>query len=352
MLPMRPYQPRRLIMSLRPPERTPHDLQSRARPSTPMSLVQTPPARLGESAQGDGAGSLSQSQSRSAYVSHDMGLPSCPVSIICVFNDAAVREHCLDCSIERHRRRGRRSRLRPDRQSRRMHLMRRCRVQRRGIVSSPRSSRVRAPGRRPPLAAGRSSVWPRQLDRRSQHWARWSLGVERDGRLVGRVRDWVVLSASVRTDRRRRRPRRTAVHRPPPRLRRSTAVRSAGVRLARLRRRVRPPYPPAGLRVCAIDVPLTHNSLSRNFDDLGTAADGRARGHPDALPVRTPNELVTRSARRPPPRRASTHGCGRAGSGSRSRVRRASRARRPRLPAGRHPMVLSTTCSPAVPARC
>jgi Glycosyltransferase like family len=53
----------------------------------------------------------------------------------------------------------------------------------------------------------------------------------------------------------------------------------------------------AGLRVCAVNVPLTHNSLGLNTDDLDAAHAGLVRAHPDALPVRTPNGLVTRTAR-------------------------------------------------------
>jgi hypothetical protein len=49
-----------------------------------------------------------------------------------------------------------------------------------------------------------------------------------------------------------------------------------------------------GLRVCAVDVPLTHNSLSLGFEDLGASLAEIRRAYPEALPVRTPNQNLTR----------------------------------------------------------
>lgn len=42
-----------------------------------------------------------------------------------------------------------------------------------------------------------------------------------------------------------------------------------------------------GLRVCALDIPLTHNSLTINLDKLDVAHAAVARLYPDALPVQT-----------------------------------------------------------------
>lgn len=119
-------------------------------------------------------------------------------------------------------------------------------------------------------------------------------GVERGGRLVGRVRDRGVLigeraNGPVDVDAIDEVlfivPRRVF-----DRDRISEAPRFAWHAYAaeyglRLRR--------SGLRVCAVDVPLTHNSLSLNTEDLEAAHAALARAYPDALPVRTPSGPVT-----------------------------------------------------------
>ena len=47
-----------------------------------------------------------------------------------------------------------------------------------------------------------------------------------------------------------------------------------------------------GLRVCAVDIPLTHNSLTMNLDRLDAANRAVAASHPDALPVRVPAGII------------------------------------------------------------
>ena len=47
-----------------------------------------------------------------------------------------------------------------------------------------------------------------------------------------------------------------------------------------------------GLRVCAIDIPLTHNSLTTNLDRLDVAYAAVAAKHPAAMPVVTPQGKV------------------------------------------------------------
>jgi hypothetical protein len=55
-----------------------------------------------------------------------------------------------------------------------------------------------------------------------------------------------------------------------------------------------------GMRVCAMDIPLTHNSLTLNIERLGIAYQAVAAAHPDVLPVRTTCGTVTaRPPRRP-----------------------------------------------------
>jgi hypothetical protein len=50
-----------------------------------------------------------------------------------------------------------------------------------------------------------------------------------------------------------------------------------------------------GLRVCAVDIPLTHNSLTMNVDGLDIAYASVAASYPNALPVRTPSGTIAAS---------------------------------------------------------
>ncbi len=47
-----------------------------------------------------------------------------------------------------------------------------------------------------------------------------------------------------------------------------------------------------GLRVCAADIPVTHNSLTVNLDRLDVAYAALAAGRPEAMPVMTPQGIV------------------------------------------------------------
>jgi hypothetical protein len=47
-----------------------------------------------------------------------------------------------------------------------------------------------------------------------------------------------------------------------------------------------------GLRVCAVDVPLTHNSLSIGVEQLDASLAEIRRAYPEALPVRTPSRFL------------------------------------------------------------
>jgi Glycosyltransferase like family len=49
---------------------------------------------------------------------------------------------------------------------------------------------------------------------------------------------------------------------------------------------------PKGLRVCAVDMPLTHNSLTVNLDRLDVAYGAIAAMYPDAMPIITPGGRV------------------------------------------------------------
>ncbi len=54
-----------------------------------------------------------------------------------------------------------------------------------------------------------------------------------------------------------------------------------------------------GLRVCALDIPLTHNSLTVNLDRLDLAYRAVAAAHPDGVPVRATCGTVGGTARGP-----------------------------------------------------
>lgn len=124
-----------------------------------------------------------------------------------------------------------------------------------------------------------------------------AIGIDRDGRLVGRVRDRVVLLGE-QTDQPvdvdavdevlfilpRRVLEREPLSEEPTLAWHAYAV-EYGLRLRQ-----------AGLRVCAVDVPLTHNSLSINNKNLEAAYEQLARTYPNTLPVRTPNRKITRRA--------------------------------------------------------
>jgi hypothetical protein len=137
-----------------------------------------------------------------------------------------------------------------------------------------------------------------------------AFGVERAGRLVGRVRDRVVLigehaGTPAEVDALDEVlfivPRRVFEREPlseAPHFAWHAYAVEYGLRVRR-----------AGLRVCAVDVPLTHNSVSPDTGDLDAAHAGLGRAHPDALPVRTPNGLVIGGDRaRLRPRAVARHG--------------------------------------------
>jgi Glycosyltransferase like family len=220
----------------------------------------------------------------------------CPISIICVFNNAPVREQCLDRSIERHRsevddldyvmvdnRDGRFTSAGAAfnsgaAQARHDHLVF---VHQDVVLHS--------------LSALEHAAAALQADRSIGLLG--AIGVEPGGRLVGRVRDRFVLIGE-RTDRpvdvdaidevlfivpRRVLDRHGLSE--APRFAWHAYAAEYGLRLRQ-----------DGLRVCAVDVPLTHNSMSLNTEQLDAAYVALGRAYPDAIPVRTPTRIVTRWA--------------------------------------------------------
>jgi hypothetical protein len=222
--------------------------------------------------------------------------PRCPLSIICVFNDAPVREQCLDSSIERHR-------SEVDDLDYVVVDNREGAFPSAGAAFNAGASRARNEY----LVFVHQDVVLHSLTA-LERAARFleadhgigllgAFGVERGGRLVGRVRDRVVLIGE-RTDRPvdvdsidevlfivpRRVFDRERLSETPEFAWHAYAV-EYGLRLRR-----------NGLRVCSVDVPLTHNSLSINIANIEAAYAELARAYPGALPVRTPSRTISRSA--------------------------------------------------------
>ncbi len=217
-----------------------------------------------------------------------------PVSIICVFNDAQVREQCLDSSIERHRSE--------------VDDLDYIQVDNRdgAFPSAGAAYNFGASGARHDhlvfvhqdvvlhsLAALERAA--AALDADHGIGLAGAFGVERGGRLVGRVRDRVVLigeraAGPVEVDAvdevlfivPRHAFDRERLSEAPEFAWHAYAV-EYGLRLRR-----------EGLRVCAVDVPLTHNSLSINIQEISTAQAELRRAYPDALPIRTPSGIITR----------------------------------------------------------
>jgi Glycosyltransferase like family len=112
-------------------------------------------------------------------------------------------------------------------------------------------------------------------------------GITRDGDIVGRVRDRVVLIGKEAdepvdvdsVDEMLFMAPRSLIEREPlseePELAWHAYALELGVRARSL-----------GLRVCALDIPLTHNSMTTNLDRLDTAYAAVASRHPQATPVR------------------------------------------------------------------
>jgi hypothetical protein len=216
------------------------------------------------------------------------------VSIICVFNDGAVRERCLDSSIDRHRAEvGDLDYILIDNRD--------------GAFASAGAAfnTGAARARHDHLVFVHQDVVLHSLTALERAAATLdaddgiglagAIGVDGDGRLVGRVRDRVVLIGE-----RTREPAdvdaidevlfmiprrvfdRAALSEAPNFAWHAYAV-EYGLRLRS-----------EGLRVCAVDVPLTHNSLSLNTENLNAAHAALVRAYPHALPVRTPTRIVRR----------------------------------------------------------
>jgi hypothetical protein len=222
-----------------------------------------------------------------------------PVSVICVFNDAEVRRRCLDRSIKEGRQDAAVEYLPIDNTE----------------GSFPTAGAALNHGAslasNDYLAFVHQDVYLHSL-RALEHAARvladdprigvlGATGITAAGEVVGRIRDRVMLvgkPASKPSDVDSldevlfMAPRRLVEREPlseAPELAWHAYAVEYGLRIRSL-----------GLRVCAVDVPLTHNSPTTNVDRLDVAYAGVAARYPQALPVRATCGTISAPARARP----------------------------------------------------
>jgi hypothetical protein len=224
-----------------------------------------------------------------------------PVSIICVFNDPKVRERCLDRSIEDQRHEAPQVEYLPI-----------------DNVSHAFATAAAALNHGASLATHDFLVFVHQdvylhslaaleeaaavLAERPDIGLLGALGITAEGRIVGQIRDRVVLLGDeavepVEVDSLDEVlfiiPRRLWETEPlvdVPELAWHAYAVEYGLRVRAL-----------GLRTAAIQIPLTHNSLTINLDRLDVAHAAVAQRYPAALPTRTTCGTITESTPKPRP---------------------------------------------------
>jgi hypothetical protein len=208
-----------------------------------------------------------------------------PVSIICVFNDAETRRRCLDRSIEDHRREADVEYLPIDNTD--------------GVFPTAGAALNHGASiaKNDYLVFVHQDVYLhslRALERAAGILANdpsigllGASGITADGELVGRIRDRVILMGTPKgepydvdsLDELLFMAPRALIAREPlaeaPELAWHAYAVEYGLRAKSL-----------GLRVCALDVPVTHNSLTTNLDRLDVAYGAVAAQYPQSLPVR------------------------------------------------------------------
>jgi hypothetical protein len=215
-----------------------------------------------------------------------------PVSIVTVFNDAEVRQACLDRSIEAHRDEAQNGDYVPVDNTG-------------GRFRSAGSALNHGAGeaRHDYLVFVHQDVYLHSLKALEEAAGMLAddesiallgaSGVATQGRFLGRIRDRVILSGEP--------------------ARRPTPVDCVDEVLFMIPRRLLERYPLSeeqevawhayavdyglrvradGLSVCAVDIPITHNSLTVNLDRLDVAYDALAARHPQAMPVVTPQGRI------------------------------------------------------------
>jgi hypothetical protein len=214
-----------------------------------------------------------------------MGVRREPVSVICVFSDAEVRRRCLDRSIAERRSEAEIEYLPVDNTTGAFETA--------GAALNHGASMATNDY----LAFVHQDVYLHSLEALERAAGALAsdpgigllgaVGITRTGELVGRVRDRVVLVGETASE-----PTevdsldevlfmapRSLIEREPLSEEPDLAWHAYAIELG-LRARA------LGLRVCALDVPLTHNSLTTNLDRLDAAYAAIASRYPAAVPVR------------------------------------------------------------------
>ena len=227
-----------------------------------------------------------------------MAVRRAPVSIVTVFNDAEVRQACLDRSLEAHSVEAPNTEYLP--------------VDNVGGAFASAGAALNhgaARARHDYVAFVHQDVYLHSLTALEEAAGRLAdddgigllgaVGVTRDGRFVGRVRDRIFLACAPA-----REPTtvdsidellflvpRRLLEREPLTEDPELAWHAYAVEYG-LRVRAR------GGRVCAVDIPVTHNSLTVNLDRLELAYAAVAAKYPASMPVFTPQGKVPRGRKR------------------------------------------------------
>jgi hypothetical protein len=214
-----------------------------------------------------------------------MGVRREPVSVICVFSDAEVRRRCLDRSIAEHRAEAEIEYLPIDNTAGAFESAGAALNHGASLATNDHLAFVHQDVYLHSLAALERAAGALASD--PSIGVLGAVGVTRTGELLGRVRDRVVLVGEAAgepadvdsVDEVLFMAPRRLIEREPLSEEPDLAWHAYAVELG-LRARA------LGLRVCALDVPLTHNSLTMNLDRLDAAYAAIASRYPEALPVR------------------------------------------------------------------
>jgi Glycosyltransferase like family len=226
-----------------------------------------------------------------------------PVSIVCVFNDADVRRRCLDRSIEEHRHEAEVEYLTVDNVDGSFATAGAALNYGASLASNDFVAFIHQDVYLHSLRALSEAAGVLAEDDRIGVVG--AIGVDAGGRLVGRIRDRVVLLGEPAMhptdvdslDELLFMTRRSLVGREPLTESAELGWHAYAVEYGLRARSL-------GLRVCAVDLPLTHNSPSTNVDRLDAARDAVAAAYPDALPVRVPGGVIAGPSQ--PPARSKT----------------------------------------------
>lgn len=229
-----------------------------------------------------------------------------PVSIICVFNDPDVRRRCLDRSIEEHRGQAPVEYLPIDNVDGTFASAGAALNHGASLASHDHLAFVHQDVYLHSLSALAAAAGTLASD--ESIGLVGAIGVTAGGNIVGRIRDRVLLLGSrVREPAEVDSldevlfmvPRRLALREPLAEAR-ELAWHAYAVEYGLRARSL-------GLRVCAVDIPLTHHSLTRNARLEDPYAEIAAR-YPDSLPVRAPGGTIDgRPSTRPGAGLLSTH---------------------------------------------